>query len=108
DGLGTPADWFRGVRAVRRPKDGAQTDGSRAHQLCLIPSRRERQMPPELRDKRNRLELAIAALRDRKDELKEDDYYRQLEKRMVELAQLYCNAQALSPGRAAGAKQSPR
>ena len=45
DRLGTPADWFRGVRATRRAKDGAPLDGIRAHQLHLIPSDRERRHP---------------------------------------------------------------
>ncbi len=35
DGLGTPADWFRGVRAVQKTKNNAQADGVRANQLHL-------------------------------------------------------------------------
>ncbi len=89
DHLGTPADWFKGVRAVRRAKDGASPDGLRAHQLPLIPSDRERAIPPEIRQKRNAIELALASLRDRKDKLPEADYYAQLEPLMVELATLY-------------------
>ena len=89
DHLGTPADWFHGVRAIRRAKDGAPPDGLRAHQLPLVPSDRERAIPPEVRQKRNQLELAIAALRDRKGQLAEDDYYARLEPLMVELARLY-------------------
>ena len=49
DRLGTPADWFRGVRATRRAKDGAALDGTRAHQLHLVPSDRERKIPAETR-----------------------------------------------------------
>jgi len=89
DGLGTPANWFRGVRATKRAKDGAPLDGLRAHQLHLIPSDRERDMPVELRQRRDQLELSIAALRDQKGKLKEDEYYAQMEKLMVELARLY-------------------
>jgi len=89
DRLGTPATWFRGVRATQRAKDGAQLDGLRAHQLHLIPSDRERDMPVELRQRRNQLELSIAALRDQKGKLKEDEYYERLEKLMVELARVY-------------------
>jgi hypothetical protein len=89
DKLGTPADWFRGVRATKRAKDGASPDGLRAHQLHLVPSDRERLIPPEIRERRDRLELAVAALRDRKGELDEDEYYRQLETLMIELARLY-------------------
>jgi hypothetical protein len=94
DRLGTPASWFRGVRATQRAKDGAALDGLRAHQLHLIPSTQESQLPVDLRKKRNELELSIAALRDQKSKLKEDDYYERLEKLMIELAQLYAKSPA--------------
>jgi hypothetical protein len=89
DRLGTPPDWFHGVRATRRAKDNAPLDGLRAHQLHLIPSARERLIPVETRQRRDKLELAIATLRDKKPELTEDDYYSQLESLMLELARLY-------------------
>jgi hypothetical protein len=89
DKLGTPANWFRGVRATQRAKDGAALDGLRAHQLHLIPSDRERGIPAEQRQRRNQIELSIAALRVQKGKLGEDEYYNQLEKLMVELARLY-------------------
>jgi hypothetical protein len=89
DKLGTPADWFRGVRATKRAKDGAPADGLRAHQWHLVPSDRERSIPPEVRRDRDRIELAIAGLRDQKGKLAEDDYYARLEPLMVELARLY-------------------
>jgi hypothetical protein len=89
DRLGTPSDWFRGIRATRRAKDGAPLDGLRAHQLTLIPSDRERGIPVETRRRRNELELAIAALREQKEKLSEDEYYSRLEKLMVELARMY-------------------
>jgi len=89
DGLGTPAEWFRGTRAIRRAKDGAGLDGNRAHQIHLIKSDREQQMPADVRRRRDQIELSIAALRDQKDKLGEDAYYRRLEDLMVELARLY-------------------
>ena len=89
DKLGTPPDWFRGVRAIRRAKDGAAADGLRAHQLHLVPSDREQRLPVDVRRRRDRLELDIAALRDQKSKLKADDYYKRLETLMVELAKLY-------------------
>jgi hypothetical protein len=101
DRLGTPADWFRGVRATRRAKDGAPLDGIRAHQFHLIPSDRERSFPAEKRQRRDQLELAIAALRDQKDKLAEDEYYGRLERLMVELARLYAEARADTPSRGA-------
>ena len=100
DKLGTPADWFRGVRATRRAKDGAALDGLRAHQLHLIPSDRERDIPPAVRQRRNELELSVAALRDEKTKLGADEYYKRLEPLMVELARLYRDS--------AGERSQPR
>jgi hypothetical protein len=94
DQLGTPGDWFRGVRATRRAKDGAPLDGVRAHQFHLILSDREKSLPAETRQQRDQLELSVAALRDEKAKLKEDEYYARLEKLMVELARLYQELQA--------------
>ncbi len=88
DGLGTPADWFRGVHAVKRAKDGAPLDGFRASQFFLVRSEQERQSPPAARARRDELELAVAKLRDSKEKLNEDDYYRQLETLLVELAKI--------------------
>jgi hypothetical protein len=89
DGLGTPADWFRGVRAVKKPEGGLAVDGLRAHQIHLVRSPQEQQMPAELRARRDALESAIARLRDEKGSLREEEYYRQLELLMTELAGLY-------------------
>ena len=88
DKLGTPANWFKGVRATQRAKDGAALDGIRAHQLHFIPSDRERGMPAEVRRRRDELESSIAALRDQKAKIKDDEYYAQLEKLMVELSRI--------------------
>ncbi len=89
DKLGTPAEWFRGVRATRRARDGAPLDGIRAHQLHLILSDRERGIPAPVRRRRDEIELTIAALRDQKGKLAEDAYYQRLEPLMVELGRLY-------------------
>jgi hypothetical protein len=97
DRLGTPANWFHGIRATKRAKDGATLDGTRAHQLHLIPSNRERGIPTELRQRRDQLELSVAALRDQKDKFGEEAYYGQLEKLMVELARLYRDMPGASP-----------
>ena len=89
DGLGTPADFFRGVRAVKKPAEGAAVDGLRAHQLHLVRSEREQQMPTEIRLRRDELELAVAKLRDSREKFGEDEYFRRLESLMTELARLY-------------------
>jgi hypothetical protein len=89
DGLGTPPDWFRGVRAVKKPAQGASLDGLRAHQMHLIRSDFERKLSPELRTRRNELAVQIDDLRNSKDQLGEQEYYRQLEVLLLELARLY-------------------
>lgn len=89
DALGTPADWFRGVRAIRAAKDGAAADGLRANQFHLVRSPREQSLPPEVRTRRDELELDIARLREQKERLDEQSYYEQLESRLLELARIY-------------------
>jgi hypothetical protein len=89
DGLGTPADFFRGVRAVKKPAGGGTVDGLRAHQIHLVRSEQEQQMPPELRARRDELELAVARLREAKATYPENEYFRRLENLMLELAKVY-------------------
>jgi hypothetical protein len=95
DGLGTPADWFRGTRAIKRAKDGAAPDGLRAHQFNLIRSPQDQQLSPAQRARRDELELAVNRLRDKKDKLAVDDYYRQLEAVLVELAKVSAQQTAI-------------
>jgi hypothetical protein len=89
DGLGTPAEWFRGVRATKQARDGAALDGPRAHQFHLVRSPAEQELSPEVRARRDRLELQISDLRARKAKLAEDKYYAELEKLLLELAAVY-------------------
>jgi hypothetical protein len=89
DGLGTPADWFRGVLATKRARDGATADGARAHQFHLVRSEAEHQLSAEVRARRDRLELQLSALREKKAKMNEDKYYQELEKLMLELATVY-------------------
>ncbi|MEJ7637621.1 MAG: hypothetical protein WKF75_06420 [Singulisphaera sp.] len=79
DRLGTPADWFRGVRATKRVKDDSEPDGIRSHQFHLVRNDRERRMPAASRRRRDELERSAANLRAKKDQIPEDDYYAQLE-----------------------------
>ena len=73
---------------MKRARDGAPLDGTRANQFCLVRSAAEQKIPPALRERRNELELAVEKLRDQKEKMNEDDYYRQLEPMMVELAKI--------------------
>ncbi len=88
DGLGTPADWFRGVRAVKQANAGKSLDGARAHQVHLVPSAAEQALPAEVRQRRDAIELELIRLRERKTGRNEDDYFRDLEKLLLELARL--------------------
>ena len=89
DGLGTPAEWFQGLRAVKKPRDNAAVDGTLARQFRLIPSKEEQQLTPEQRIQRDALERDVLVLREKKSEMAEDDYYRELERRLLKLARFY-------------------
>ena len=89
DGLGTPAEWFRGVRSVKSAADAKAVDGVRTHQMFLVRSDVEQQLSPELRARRYKLEQELGALRSRKTKVNEDEYYRQLEGILLETARLY-------------------
>jgi hypothetical protein len=88
DGAGTPGDWFRGVRAVKKPNEG-MADGQRAHQLHLVRSGAERILAPEARAKRDQLEQDLEKLRTQKATLPEPEYLQKLEAIMVEIAKIY-------------------
>lgn len=94
DGLGTPATWFRGLRATQRAKDGASLDGTRAHQFHLVASGRELQIPAAARERRDKLEMDIANLRSEKERLSEEEYFTRLEPFMLELSRIYSQMDA--------------
>jgi hypothetical protein len=87
DGLGTPADWFRGVRAIKKPQKGS-LDGARAQQIHLVLSPSELALPPDVRARRDSLELELFKLRDAKQTMTEEQYYHHLEVLLRELARL--------------------
>ncbi|MDX1951135.1 MAG: hypothetical protein SFY81_03060 [Verrucomicrobiota bacterium] len=89
DGLGTPVDFFQGVRPTKKPSGNELPDGLRAHQLHLLPSLEEQQLTPDQRVRRNELELQIAALREQKSKFQQEEYFLQLEKLLLDLARLY-------------------
>lgn len=89
DGFGTPADWFQGTRAIKKPEKGQSVDGRHAHQIHLIPNAADKNLTPEQRAKRDQLELSISNLRDRKTSMRKEDYYRDLESLLLQMAHLY-------------------
>lgn len=88
DKQGTPADWFQGLRVVKKSKAGAAADGAFARQFVLVRSAREEKLAAEVREQRDRLERQLAELREHKATLAEVDYFAQLETLLVKLAQL--------------------
>jgi hypothetical protein len=96
DGLGTPPDWFQGVRAVKTAEGGKSADGVRAHQMVLVRGEAEQKLDPAARFRRDELEQDLVALRAKKAQLPQDDYYRQLEGVLVQIAGLYQAAQERS------------
>lgn len=89
DGKGTPAEWYRGIRAVKKAVDGVPLDGLRAHQIHLVANARDRALTPEARQRRDALEWEVFKIRDKKTELGEKVYYEQLEKLLLELGSVY-------------------
>ena len=89
DGLGTPADWFRGVRAVKTAANGKSVDGVRANQLHLVRSDSEKKLSAEARARRDELEKQLSDLHARKSSMNEDEYYHQAETILLEIAKIY-------------------
>lgn len=89
DALGTPPTFYSGIRAVKKPAGAAQPDGIRAAQIHLIPSAEERELAPELRERRDKLELELARLRDQKSTLPEAEYFSKLESILLQISRLY-------------------
>ena len=89
DGLGTRADWFRGIRPVKNASDNASLDGYRTHQFCLIHSEEEIKIAPAMRAKRDQLELEVIKLRDSKENFPEDEYFSKLETLLLDIAKIY-------------------
>jgi hypothetical protein len=99
DGLGTPAEWFRGLRATKRARDGSSLDGLLAQQFHLVASPEEIRWTPEQRAKRDGLESAVLLYRDQKAKVPEAEYYRHLEKLLLDLARFYAAESNPAPSR---------
>jgi hypothetical protein len=97
DGLGTPAEWFRGLRAVKKADGKQSLDGLRAHQWHLVRSEAENRLTADQRAERDALELEVAAWRERKTEVPEVEYFARLEVMLRELAQIYRESKAPGP-----------
>lgn len=87
DGRGTPAVFYRGLRAVKGPTDKASLDGRLAKRI-VIGGESGVSYSADALDRREELEDALERLRSRKGEMNIDDYYLELERLFLQLAQL--------------------
>jgi hypothetical protein len=88
DRQGARADQFKGLIPISKPAPGQRLDGRRAQTWHLVPSAADVSMSPMDLFQRNELELAIDELRDKKDSLPSETYFLQLERLLVQLAEL--------------------
>ncbi len=88
DGLGTPADWFQGIRVVRKSKNG-EPDGFAANQIFLVRRGSEAKLSVEQRDSRDNLEQQLERFRLQKSTMTEDGYYQAIEPILLKLSRLY-------------------
>ena len=86
DGMGTPADWFRGVRTQKKAKGKSSADGKLSRLVFPVIPPAEKDIPAPLRKKRLVAEAKIETLRSLKKTLEAEIYYRDLEKLFLELA----------------------
>ena len=86
DGMGTPADWFRGVRTQKKAKGKSSADGKLSRLVFPVIPPAEKDIPAPLRKKRLAAEAKIETLRSLKKTLEAEIYYRDLEKLFLELA----------------------
>lgn len=100
DRAGTPADWFRGTRAVKSAKGNAEVDGALAARWHLVRAASEDRLSAAARDRRDQLERELAGLRQSKETLPEPDYLNRLEPLLLEIARLYEENEAPEPAAA--------
>jgi hypothetical protein len=85
DAKGTPAAFYRGVRPVKAPADGLQVDGPLASRVIISTFAKAMEWTQEQQSKIESLEIQIEELRRIKKEMKEDDYYGELERLFFEI-----------------------
>jgi hypothetical protein len=93
DGAGIRANWFRGLRLIQKPDHGHAADGAMAHQTLLVLSPSDQQLDPAVRQERDALVRSIIALRSKKADFPSvDEYFNELEKLCLKLAELEAKA----------------
>jgi len=88
DSRGTPANFFRGVRAAKAPSEGLKLDGLLANRVYLKKPAGTDSLSSEQQAKATELEQQIETLRKQKSEFDKVVYYAQLEQMLIELAEI--------------------
>jgi DNA-binding protein H-NS len=77
------------VRPVKQPEGQSKPDGRIASQFHLLENALEKQMSPEIKQRRDELEQAIFELRDHRNDMDEAAYFERLEALLIPFAELY-------------------
>jgi len=88
DGKGVRVDFFERDKLVKRPAGEKSVDGEASRKFYLKPSTVEARLSPAQVSERDRLETELAALRSRKAETAETEYFAELERLLLKLARL--------------------
>ncbi len=93
DKTGTGANFYVGAIATSSAVGGKALDGKRAARVILWSSPQNVILNRDQLVERDRIEAEIDKLREQKKQLSESDYYDQLEKLMLQMAEIYSNLQ---------------
>ncbi|MCR9295749.1 MAG: hypothetical protein NXI32_23775 [bacterium] len=96
DKVGTPGDFYRGPRPVKKSA-GGEIDGNVASRIIMLRSPEAAVFNPEAEQQRAEIEEGISDLRAKKSLLDEDDYFDQLEVLLLQLADLYQQVETSAP-----------
>lgn len=91
DKSGTGANFYVGAIATSTAVGGKALDGKRAARVILWSSPQNVVLSGDQAIERDRIEAEIDKLREQKKQLNEKDYYDQLEKLMLQMAEIYSN-----------------
>lgn len=93
DGLGTPATFFRGLRVEQTVEGEVEVDGRLAKRTILVPAENPLRLTVAEQERRAELESQLEELRQSRSQWEDEEYYRRLEERFLELAAIYSAAQ---------------
>jgi len=89
DQLGTPSNFFRGIRATKKTKAGTIPDGRRSSRQTLSKPQASLTLSPAQRAERDRYENALDEITQRRELLSEQEYLEELEAVLVPLSTIY-------------------